>query len=443
MRKVLLSFVLLAATAASAQFTSGFENWPDTVPSDWMGTKTTISADSVIQVSTDVHGGTYAVRLQNSTTSHKRFTTQPVTVTTGTIYTISFWVRGQGNIRTGLFDNRPTGSGYATYNAYYNSTGNTWTEVTQQIAAAMDYNSAEFILSVQSTGGAEHLVVDDVNIVGGGAPVDASIYEIQYTVDASGNSPLAGQIVNTGGIVTAVDTIGANSYFIQNGTGPWNGIYVNDAMNTVQLGDSVIVTASVEESFTYTRLNVTSFTLVNSGNTVPAAEVLNPNQASEEQWEGMLVQVPDIGCSAAPDQFNEWFGVSTTQGQIKINDLCYVYVPTVGTYYTITGVMNYSFNERKLEPRFLADIAFGSGLAEANLAPLGLYPNPANDVIRMNLGNNGQRMEYTIVDATGRTVMSDVLTSNTLNVGELMNGLYTLTIRSAEGVRQARVLVQH
>ncbi len=443
MRKVLLSFVLLAATAASAQFTSGFENWPDTVPSDWMGTKTTLNADSVIQVSTDVHGGTYAVRLQNSTTSHKRFTTQPVTVTTGTIYTISFWVRGQGNIRTGLFDNRPTGSGYATYNAYYNSTGNTWTEVTQQIAAAMDYNSAEFILSVQSTGGAEHLVVDDVNIVGGGAPVDASIYGIQYTVDASGNSPLAGQIVNTGGIVTAVDTIGANSYFIQNGTGPWNGIYVNDAMNTVQLGDSVIVTASVEESFTYTRLNVTSFTLVNSGNTVPAAEVLNPNQASEEQWEGMLVQVPDIGCSAAPDQFNEWFGVSTTQGQIKINDLCYVYVPTVGTYYTITGVMNYSFNERKLEPRFLADIAFGSGLAEANLAPLGLYPNPANDVIRMNLGNNGQRMEYTIVDATGRTVMSDVLTSNALNVGELVNGLYTLTIRSAEGVRQARVLVQH
>ncbi|MBP7407843.1 MAG: carbohydrate binding domain-containing protein [Flavobacteriales bacterium] len=443
MRKVLLSFVLLAATAASAQFTSGFENWPDTVPSDWMGTKTTLNADSVIQVSTDVHGGTYAVRLQNSTTSHKRFTTQPVTVTTGTIYTISFWVRGQGNIRTGLFDNRPTGSGYATYNAYYNSTGNTWTEVTQQIAAAMDYNSAEFILSVQSTGGAEHLVVDDVNIVGGGAPVDASIYGIQYTVDASGNSPLAGQIVNTGGIVTAVDTIGANSYFIQNGTGPWNGIYVNDATNAVQLGDSVIVTASVEESFTYTRLNVTSFTLVNSGNTVPAAEVLNPNQASEEQWEGMLVQVPDIGCSAAPDQFNEWFGVSTTQGQIKINDLCYVYVPTVGTYYTITGVMNYSFNERKLEPRFLADIAFGSGLAEANLAPLGLYPNPANDVIRMNLGNNGQRMEYTIVDATGRTVMSDVLTSNALNVGELVNGLYTLTIRSAEGVRQARVLVQH
>ena len=39
--------------------------------------------------------------------------------------------------------------------------------------------------------------------------------------------------------------------------------------------------------------------------------------------------------------------------------------------------------------------------------------------------------------------MSDVLTSNALNVGELVNGLYTLTIRSAEGVRQARVLVQH
>ena len=133
MRTALLSFILLVATAASAQFTSGFENWNDTVPADWMGTKTTINADSVTQVSTNVHGGTYAVRLQNSGTSHKRFTTQPTDVVDATIYTINFWVRGQGNIRTGLYDGRPTGSGYATYNAYYNSTGNTWTEVTQQI----------------------------------------------------------------------------------------------------------------------------------------------------------------------------------------------------------------------------------------------------------------------------------------------------------------------
>lgn len=443
MRTALLSFVLLAATAASAQFTSGFENWPDTVPADWMGTKTTLNADSVLQVSSDVHGGTYAVRLQNSTTGHKRFTTQPVTVTNSTIYTITFWVRGQGNIRTGLFDNRPTGSGYATYNAYYNSTGNTWTEVTQQIAAAMDYNSAEFILSVQSTGGPEHLVVDDVNITGGGAPVAASIHDIQFTADISGNSPMLGQIVLTGGIVTGVDTIGGNSYFIQNGTGPWNGIYVFDAASVVAIGDSVTMQATVSEFQSLTELSSISNLVVVGQYPVPAAEVLTPTAAADEQWEGVLAKVMDIGCTAAPDGNNQWLGVSATQGSIIVDDLMYFYTPTIGNYYSVTGCLTYTFSERKIEPRFVQDIEVGSSIAEANVSALGFYPNPASDLIRMDLGNNGQRMEYTLVDAIGRTVMSDLLTSNSLNVNELVNGLYTLTIRSAEGVRQARVLVQH
>jgi len=70
-------------------FTSGFETWNDTLPTDWYGSKSTLDDDSVLQVASDVHGGTYAVRLRNgSETSHKRFTTQPTTVVNGTIYTI-------------------------------------------------------------------------------------------------------------------------------------------------------------------------------------------------------------------------------------------------------------------------------------------------------------------------------------------------------------------
>ncbi len=444
MRASLLLSLLALSTAASAQFTSGFENWPDTVPADWMGTKTTISADSVFQVSTNVHGGSYAVRLQNSSTSHKRFTTQPVDVVDATIYTINFWVRGQGNIRTGLYDGRPTGSGYATYNAYYNSTGNTWTEVTQQISCAFSNPAGEFILSVQSTGGPEHLVVDDVTITGGGAPIDASIYEIQYTTDVSGNSPLSGQIVLTGGIVTGVDTIGGNSYFIQAGTGPWSGIYVFDGASIVNIGDSVTLQGTVSEFQNLTELSGVSNLVVVGQYAVPAPETLSPTAAADEQWEGVLAKVWDIGCLAPPDGNNQWLGVSTWQGSIIVDDLMFSYTPTVGNYYSVTGCLTYTFSERKIEPRQLSDIEAGVGMAEANIIALGFYPNPANDVIRLDLGNtNGQRMELTIVDAMGRTVMSDLLTSNALNVSSLMNGLYTLTIRNAEGVRQARVLVQH
>lgn len=438
---LLLSFSVLTA-AASAQFSSGFENWPDTVPSDWMGSKTTLNADSVLQVSTNVHGGTYAARLQNSTTGHKRFTTQPTIVTNGTIYTITFWVRGQGNIRTGLYDNRPTGSGYAGYNAYYNSTGNTWTQVTQQIAAAMDYAAAEFILSVQSTGGPEHLVVDDVNIVGGGAPVDATIYDIQYTANPDGISPMLGQIVTTGGIVTGVDTLGANSYFIQAGTGPWSGIYCFDANSVVNIGDSVTLQASVVEFNGLTELSSVGSLVVVGQFPTPAPAALTPNAAQEEQWEGVLVTVSDIGCLAPPDGNNQWTGWSTTAGSIIVDDLMYQYTPVVGNYYSVTGCLTWTFNERKLEPRFLADIAVGSGMNESGIEVLGFHPNPASDVIRLDLGDINGRVECSIMDAMGRVVMSNVITSNTLDVSELVNGLYTLTLRSAEGVRQARMLVQ-
>ncbi|MBL0128386.1 MAG: carbohydrate binding domain-containing protein [Flavobacteriales bacterium] len=443
MRTALLSILLLAGSAASAQFTSGFENWPDTVPGDWMGSKTTLNADSVMQVSTDVHGGMYAARLQNSGTGHKRFTTQPTSVTDGVIYTVSFWVRGQGNIRTGLYDGRAASSGYSAYNAYYNSTGNTWTEVTQQLVAANTSAAAEVILSIQSTVGPEFLVVDDVNITGGGAPVAVSIYDIQYTTDVSGNSPYAGQIVLTGGIVTGVDTIGTNSYFIQSGTGPWTGISVFDAVSVVAIGDSLTLQASASEYNGLTELGGVSNLVIVGQFPVPAPEVLTPNAAQEEQWEGVLATVENIGCVAPLDVNNQWTGVSTTAGSLIVDDLMYLYTPTVGNFYSVTGCLTYTFAERKIEPRFLADIAVGSSVNDLSVQRLGFYPNPASDVIRMDLGNNGQRVEYTMIDATGRTVMAGSLTSNVLNVQELVNGAYTLTIRSSDTIRQARVLVQH
>lgn len=443
MRTALLSIAFLTASAVSAQFTSGFETWNDTLPTDWYGAKSSIISDSVTQVTTNVHGGNFAVRLQNGSTSHKRFTTQPLPVANGTIYTISFWVRGNGSIRTGLFDNRAGGSsGYAPYNAYYVSSGDTWTEVTQQIAAANDWPTSEFILSVLQTSGPEHIVVDDVTIMGGGSATEATIYEIQYTTDASGNSPLAGQIVTAGGIVTAVDTIGADSYFIQNGQGPWTGIWVNDPSNAVSLGDSVLVTAAVEEYFLMTRLNtITSFDLVSSGNTVPAPEVITPNQAQEEQWESMLVKIMDIGCVSAPNQFNEWPATSTTSGVIVVNDLCYAYTPVIGNYYTITGVLDYSFSERKLEPRFLADIEVGSGVASLTRANLAVRPNPVSDVLWIDAAFVG-RAAYTLLDASGRIVLSGALTNGQLPVAGLLPGTYTLILRDADSIRQSRVVVQ-
>ena len=133
--KHLYALGILAAlslpTQAQTVFESGFENWTDNVPTDMGGLRTNLVLDSVFQETENVHGGTYAVRLQLATGSHKRFTTQPMAVTAGTTYDISFWVRGRGQVRTNIYDGRATGSGYASYNAYDTLTdGSTWEQVT-------------------------------------------------------------------------------------------------------------------------------------------------------------------------------------------------------------------------------------------------------------------------------------------------------------------------
>ncbi len=432
MRSTLLILAASVATIASAQFSSGFENWTDTVPSDWMGVKSSISADSVEQVSTNVHGGTYAVRLTNTTTSHKRFTTQPVTVTEAAIYQISFWVRGTGEIRTGLFDGRTTGFGYAPYNAYAVSTGNTWTQVTQSITCQNDTTGAEFILSVRSTSGPEHLVVDDVNITSGGGPVNASIYAIQNTTDVNGNSPLNGQVVLTGGIVTGVDTIGQNSYFIQSGSGPWSGIYCFDATGVVAIGDSVVLQATVTEFNSLTELTaVTSLTVVGQFAT-PAPQLLGTDGATQEQWEGVLAVIANATCTSLPDGFGEWT-INQAPGSLPVDDLMYLYNPTVGTDYDVTGIVHYANGAWKIEPRDENDVVVATGIGEAGvLVASSLYPNPASEQLTIDLGVTLGNVLYTVSDLSGRVVLNGNLSSTrtSIEVGSLTSGLYTVTLRS-------------
>ncbi|MCX6270910.1 MAG: carbohydrate binding domain-containing protein [Bacteroidetes bacterium] len=162
---ILLTGFYLETYPQITVFSSGFENWTGNIPTGWMGTKTTLNADSVSPYTSGVYSGNFAVRLRNGSSTHKRFTSQPVSVITGTTYTITFWVRGHGNIRTGLYDGRASGSGYATYNTYINVYSSDWTQQVQTITAANTTPLAEFILSVQSTySDLEQLQVDELTI---------------------------------------------------------------------------------------------------------------------------------------------------------------------------------------------------------------------------------------------------------------------------------------
>jgi hypothetical protein len=444
---VLLSTFAIAGMASAQIFQSGFENWTGATPDGWMGAKSNIVATSVTQVSDNVHGGTYAVRLENATSSHKRFSTQPLAVTNGQNYSVSFWVRGAGDVRVGLFDGRPGGSsGYATYTPYTAATS-TWQQVTVSIAAAHDTTDGEFILSVRNTVAPEHIVIDDVTISDAAPLTPTSIYAIQYTTDPSGDSPLNGQSVMTGGIVTAVLT--GSGYFIQSGSGLWNGIYVYDQDNTPAMGDSVTFTASVSEYFNLTELSgVSAYAVVSSGNTVPAAYEVATGDISLEPLESVLVRVTNANCTEVPS--GATFGkykVDDGSGEAIVGKEIYTTTPdpVLGTAYNVTGVNYFTFGEFNIEPRMASDVEFSSGIAGAGvLNTISFGPNPATNLLNVHLGQaTGSSVEYTLTDLQGRAVQTGTFSGSQgqVNVASMAAGLYHLTLRSNKLVKVFAVQV--
>jgi predicted extracellular nuclease/2',3'-cyclic-nucleotide 2'-phosphodiesterase (5'-nucleotidase family) len=142
-----------------------------------------------------------------------------------------------------------------------------------------------------------NLAVQGTTNSGGGV---TNIYTIQGTGSAS---TLDGTVVTTEGIVTA-DFQGARQmagFFIQDSEGDGNpassdGIFVYNSSYNVNVGDRVRLTGEVDEYFNKTEIkNLTSLTIINSGNTLPAVVNISlPVNAINdlEALEGMLVKFP-------------------------------------------------------------------------------------------------------------------------------------------------------
>lgn len=443
MRASLLLSTLLLVGAANAQviFQSGLETWNDSVPTDWFGVKTNQEVDSIAQVTTNTHGGTLAIQLINTQNTTRRFTTQPLATDSAVAYDITYWVRGQGEVRIAMFDGRTENSGYSPTTAYEVVSSNTWTQLTATVVCDRTTPAAEFIVYLRNSVAPDHIVLDDVNISVAGVvePTEASIYAIQFTTDPGGDSPLDGDPVITGGIVTGVDTIGADSYFIQAGTGPYSGIYVFDQTHTVSIGDSVVLTATVDEFNGVTELvSVTEFAVIGQY-PVPAPQLLTTATAPQEQWEGVLVIIANAACTALPNGFGEW---TINQGSdLLVDDLMYPYTPTVGTNYDVTGCMHYANGAWKLEPRIAEDIVVATSVADNAFGAVAIGPNPTSDELVVRTGVNGS-VSYLLTDATGRSVRSGRFTgTTTVDVRGLNAGLYHLTLQVPGGVRTWAVQV--
>ncbi len=172
-----------------------------------------------------------------------------------------------------------------------------------------------------------------------------SIYDIQ---GQQASSPYEDQIVTTTGIVTS--NLGLN-YFIQDGNGLWNGLFIYDAGRNVSVGDSVAITGKIVEYYGLTEMKeISEFYFVSSNHELPEyAEVATG--AMEEGHEGILVQISNATCINANYQGN--YGMWTVNdgtGDLEIrNTAVFEYNPNEGSPYNVKGPLNWDYSEWKIE----------------------------------------------------------------------------------------------
>ena len=436
---VFMIFVIMSLSICkiSAQvFTSGFESWTVVAPiqpTDWYGTKTSFVADSALPDTTAPHGGMYNIKLISRSTQAKRLTTLPNTITIGTTYTITFWVKGHGSIRTGIFTGGSNNLTAYKYGSFLQVNSSSWAQKTQTIASDTSSTTAQFMLSVRSTvSDLDDLQVDDVQITAASTPT-VSIHDIQYATTSPYASPYNTQIVNTGGIVSAKYTKGM---FIQSGYGPWSGLYVIDSTHiaaaNITMGDSVIITGTVSEAQTYTELKtISNITKVSSGNTLHVAFPTTLVNLYNEELEGVLVSLNNLPCVDTLGLYanGAWIvynGVDSTH----IGGLLYKY-PTahIGTYYDITGVV-YLVNGAvmRVEPRGAADVSSHAGIFETIKNTISLFPNPATMVLNISNMEGIDQIEILNVLGEKMRTFSTIENSIAINVSNLPNGIYFVSM---------------
>ncbi len=262
-------------------------------------------------------------------------------------------------------------------------------------------------------------------------PSLTNIYDIQYTSNSNGNSPLNNQNVWIRGVISANfnGSPHGEGYYVQQGGGAWNSIYVLDLVNSPQVGDSVEIAGTVVEEYNLTAIkNVSSFTIVGvEGIVAPAVEVTTA-QAATEPYESCLVKVTNAECTIVHNAFGEWYVNDGTGALlVKENGVSSIH-EVLGYRYNITGVMYFSYSQFSLNYRNDNDIVLVSNIDNEFANNISIYPNPANSFININSQLGIETIK--IFNSLGQIVIEKNLKSDNinLNIENLDYGVYYINI---------------
>ena len=186
-------------------------------------------------------------------------------------------------------------------------------------------------------------------------------------------------VVVTRGIVTGV--YGSN-VSIQDGTGAYSGLWLFSPDVPVQLGDEVEVTGAVSEYFVKTQISTPATVILSQGNALPVAEVLTTVDAGASLgkafWSGTgVVTNADAGFGDGP---------FLTARATSVDDAGYDAIGAglvaLGNQLQVSGALDYSFGNFKVQPRDAADaLLYGCTNAGAlNYNPLASIEDGSCDI---------------------------------------------------------------
>jgi hypothetical protein len=486
--------VIPPATFSASIFVDGFESWAGSPlqPTVWQqAPNTTLPAANCVQTSSVtsagatplVQSGAYSCNLQNTATTYSFTCTAPTfSVTAGTGYAISYYVRGKGDITAGIMTGTvATGTGGAEV-----VDGKTWYKVHQTVIAPTTTNNAQFYIKVKETGSYSKsgITINGIDIdsfvVQPYTPVAVSnLYSIQYGTNANGDSPYWGQSVGkVGGIVTAVQqgSAGVQGYYVQNSNADavsWAAMSVYDMTNAalVHVGDSITFGGAVDEFFGMTQMsNITNF--VDVSTITSHTYVINPlllttTTINQEMYESMLVELQGAVVNSYTSSYGQG-GITDASGTPCIIDLkseFYApngnatsgssglpgYIPVTGQTYCFIGNVEQSFGWN-IEPRDSADIHVGACSANwgiknvNNTLHANVYPNPANNQLTIELANEASKINVSFTDVLGK----EVYTVNNLSgskvaindISSLPAGVYMVKIVADGNTQITKVIKQ-
>lgn len=316
-----------------------------------------------------------------------------------------------------------------------------------------------------------------------------TVYDVQFTPYINGRSGYEGQEVTVRGIVTA-SAAPTNLGFVhiqQQGQTDWAGIWANGGalISSLNVGDLVDVTGTVNEYFGLTRINVSNVSVVSTNQPLPAPVVLNPNVFStynfqvNEKYESVFVKLenpsggvnlfvvdtnadagsgnngeyrvgadvqdPSAGCRVlAGRQDNNSFSslnVSFVNSPIWATVSGVMNVPAIvvniGDEVTsLQGIMTYSFGNMKIMPRTNADIN-----VITHVKPLlsqkdyTIYPNPSEGLFNIRFNHPMAEGLAEIISPTGQLIYSQKVqgSESQLRFSNVVSGLYLMRITNAEG----------